>query len=68
MLTTIAVPTLVLVGSDDALTPPAQLSEAMAAKLPKAKLVKIDGAGHLSNLEEPAAFNDAVREYLREVH
>jgi 3-oxoadipate enol-lactonase len=63
VLNTIAVPTLVLVGSDDALTPPA-LAEGMAAKLPKAQLVKIPGAGHLSNLEDPAAFNAAVRGFL----
>lgn len=64
VLSTIAVPTLVIVGSEDALTPPAQ-AEAMVAKLPRAQLVKIPGAGHLANLEDPAAFNDAVRAYLR---
>ena len=64
VLSTIATPALVIVGSDDALTPPAQ-AEAMAAKLPRAHLVKIPGAGHLANLEAPAAFNDAVRAYLR---
>jgi pimeloyl-ACP methyl ester carboxylesterase len=63
VLGTIAVPTLVLVGSEDALTPPAA-SEAMVAKLSKAQLVKIPGAGHLANLEDPAAFNTAVRAFL----
>lgn len=63
-LETISVPTLVIVGNEDALTPPSA-AEAMAAKLPRVQLVKIAGAGHLSNLEDPAAFNDAVRAYLR---
>jgi pimeloyl-ACP methyl ester carboxylesterase len=63
-LAKIAVPTLVLVGRDDALTPPAQ-SEALAAAIPGAKLTVLDGAGHLSNLERPAAFTDAVRAFLR---
>jgi pimeloyl-ACP methyl ester carboxylesterase len=63
-LSTIAVPTLVIVGNDDALTPPA-LAQSIAAKLPHAHLVEISDAGHLANLEAPAAFNHAVRNYLR---
>ena len=60
----IVVPTLVLVGRDDALTPPAQ-AEALAAAVPGAKLAVLDGAGHLANLERPDAFTDAVRAFLR---
>lgn len=63
-LAAIRVPTLVLVGSDDALTPPA-LAETLAAGIAGARLVKIPGAGHMSNLEEPAAFNAAVEAFLR---
>jgi pimeloyl-ACP methyl ester carboxylesterase len=59
----ITVPTLILVGRDDALTPPAR-SEAMASQIPRATLVTIVGAGHLSNLEQPELFNNAVRAYL----
>lgn len=63
LLPTINVPTLVLVGEEDMLTPPAE-AEAMARSIPGAKLVKIPAAGHLSNLEQPAAFTAAVEEFL----
>jgi pimeloyl-ACP methyl ester carboxylesterase len=62
-LAAIAVPTLVLVGRDDALTPVAA-SEVLASSIPGARLVILVGAGHLSNLEQPAAFNTAVRSFL----
>jgi pimeloyl-ACP methyl ester carboxylesterase len=62
-LAAIAVPTLVLVGRDDVLTPPA-VAEALAGGIRGARLVGIDGAGHLSNLEQPARFNAAVRSFL----
>jgi pimeloyl-ACP methyl ester carboxylesterase len=63
LLAQIAVPTLILVGRDDALTPPTR-SEAMAAQIPQAKVVTIVEAGHLSNLEQPELFNNAVRAFL----
>ncbi|MFO0844458.1 MAG: alpha/beta hydrolase [Gemmataceae bacterium] len=62
-LAQVRVPTLILVGREDALTPPAQ-AEKMARGIPTAKLVAIDRAGHMANLEAPAAFNDAVREFV----
>jgi 3-oxoadipate enol-lactonase len=62
-LRAIAVPTLVMVGAQDALTPPAK-SEEMAKAIPDAKLAVIPGAGHASNLEAPEAFNAVVLEYL----
>lgn len=64
MLGAISVPTLGLVGAEDAVTPPAEMT-AMCRRIPKARLVRIQGAGHLSNLERPAAFNAAVSEFLR---
>lgn len=64
-LATIAVPTLVLVGEEDALTPPAD-SEAMAAALPDARLVRIPGAGHLLPLERPGAVAGELVGFLRE--
>ncbi|MCA1822753.1 MAG: alpha/beta fold hydrolase [Mycobacteriales bacterium] len=57
------VPTLVVVGEEDALTPPSD-SEALAATVPGARLVKIPAAGHLCAVEAPEAFNDAVSEFL----
>jgi pimeloyl-ACP methyl ester carboxylesterase len=53
------VPTLVVVGEFDALTPPAD-SEAIAAGISGAQLVRIDQAGHMSNMENPEAVNDAL--------
>lgn len=63
-LADIRVPTLVLVGSDDTLTPPT-MAESLAAGIAGAKLVKIPGAGHMSNLEEPMAFNAAIEAFLQ---
>jgi len=62
-LAKIAVPTLILVGEHDSLTPPS-VAEGMARMIPNSRLVVILGAGHLSNLENPAAFNAAIAEFL----
>ena len=59
----VACPTLVLVGDQDALTPVAD-SELMQQRVSGAKLVKIPGAAHLSPMEQPEAFNGALREFL----
>ena len=58
-------PALVLVGSDDALTPPSA-AEAMAARIPGARLEVLAGAGHVSNLEAPEAFTGALLRFLEE--
>jgi len=63
MLATIAVPTLIVVGEEDVMTPPAE-SEGMQAAIPRATLVRLPHAGHLSNLETPEAFNEAVSTFL----
>ncbi len=63
LLPTITVPTLVIVGDEDVLTPPAE-SEAIAAALPNASLVRIAGAGHLSNLEQGMAFEASIEDFL----
>jgi 3-oxoadipate enol-lactonase len=62
----IDVPTTVIVGSADTLTPP-PMSESMAEAIPRAELVVLDGAGHLSNLEAPDAFTAAIRSLLERV-
>jgi pimeloyl-ACP methyl ester carboxylesterase len=62
-LSTIGVPTLALWGSGDRLIPPAQ-TQALATGIPGARGVEIPGAGHLSPLEAPAEFDDAVRAFL----
>jgi pimeloyl-ACP methyl ester carboxylesterase len=57
------VPALVLHGAEDALIPVSE-AELLAGSLPDAELVIIPEAGHLPNLEQPDAFNDAVRLFL----
>ncbi len=64
LLPSLAPPALVLVGADDVLTPVAE-SERMQAALPDSRLVVIPGAGHLSNLEQPEAFNRALFDFVR---
>lgn len=62
-LSSISVPTLVLVGEEDVLTPPS-VADHLAHHIPKAKRVTIPTAGHLSNLENAPAFNHAIREFV----
>ena len=52
-------PTLIACGAEDLITP-AEHSEAMAAVLPKSELVIVGGAGHLVQLEQPEAIDDAL--------
>jgi pimeloyl-ACP methyl ester carboxylesterase len=65
-LAAMAMPALVIAGSEDGLTPP-PLSEAMVAALPDARLHVIAGAGHLTALERPEEWAAAVRAFLAEV-
>lgn len=59
----LAVPALVLAGTRDRNAPAAAM-ERMAARIPGARFVALEGAGHLAHLERPAAFNAAVRGFL----
>ncbi len=59
----VTVPTLVLVGEHDTIAPP-HLSRELAALIPGAQLAVIPRAGHLTNEENPTAFNEAVRTFL----
>ena len=63
LLGSITVPTLVLVGREDTLTPP-DVAQAMAARIPGARCHVIEGAGHLANLEAPEAFNRLLLDFL----
>lgn len=60
---TITVPTMVIVGSQDPATPPAA-GEDIHKMIKGSKLVAIDAA-HLSNVEQPKAYTDAVLNFLR---
>jgi pimeloyl-ACP methyl ester carboxylesterase len=62
-LASITVPTLVLVGDKDPLTPPDRAEE-MAAAIPEARLVIVPDCGHISTLEQPEAVNRALIEWL----
>ena len=64
-LAQVAVPTLIIVGAEDTLTPPKD-SEQMRDGICGAQLAVIPNAAHLSNLEQPEAFNQAVRKFLKE--
>jgi 3-oxoadipate enol-lactonase len=63
LLASIHVPTLIVVGDEDRVTPPL-LSEEMHQAIPGSELAVIEGAGHLSNIEQPAAFNLALARFL----
>ncbi len=63
-LSAIACPTLVMVGEEDRLTPPAMAQE-LATAIPNAKLITLSGAGHVANLEDPARFNVALLDFLQ---
>jgi 3-oxoadipate enol-lactonase len=60
---TIDVPTLVIVGDEDAITPPKEAKK-LAESIRGAHVEVLKGAGHLSNVERPAAFNTVVSEFL----
>ena len=64
-LSEIKVPTLLIYGGDDRLTPP-KIGEEMASKIAGAKMVIIQDAGHLPNIEKPDEFSAAMIEFLAE--
>ena len=62
-LASLAVPALVVVGSEDAFTT-RQDAEHMRDLLERSQLVWLDGIGHMPNLESPEAFNSALIQFL----
>jgi len=65
LLSKIAVPALILVGAEDAITPVGD-SEQMHQAIAGSRLVVIENAGHVSNLERTEQFNDALLSFLKE--
>ncbi len=63
LLPSIDVPTLIVVGGEDPITPPSDAS-AMGAKIGGSRLVRIEGAAHLSNVERPEEFNRALADFV----
>ena len=66
MLGGITVPTLVMVGEHDAISPPAEM-RTIADRIPGAQFALIPAAGHMSPLENPRAFNAALAHFLAAV-
>jgi len=66
-LDTLRVPTLVLCGEEDVVTPPAE-SEALHRGIAGSRLVLIPRAGHLAALEQPEAVGKELRELVRSLH
>src|SRR5215211_2120312 len=65
LLASITAPTLIVVGAEDAITPPAD-SEKMHRAIADSRLVVLENAGHVSNLERTEQFNDALLEFVNE--
>jgi 3-oxoadipate enol-lactonase len=65
-LATIDVPTLIVVGEEDTLTPPHE-AQAMHERIRGSRLEVIAGAGHICNLERPAAFTHVLSEFVEGV-
>lgn len=63
LLGRISVPTLVIVGQEDAISTPAEM-RSIAGAIPNAQLIEVSGAGHLSPLENPPVVNRAIAEFL----
>ena len=62
-LSKIIAPTLILVGSEDKVTPPRD-AELMHREIRGSRLEVIEGASHISNIEQPAQFNRALKAFL----
>lgn len=67
LLQTISCPTLVAVGAHDAWSPPEQHA-GIAAAIPDAELIVIEGAGHMLPAEAPDALNAAIADWLSRPH
>ncbi|MDP9324906.1 MAG: alpha/beta hydrolase [Candidatus Dormibacteraeota bacterium] len=62
----ISLPTLVVHGTDDAAVP-LERGEALAARIPGARLEKVEGAGHQSNVDTPDEISRIIKDWLAEV-
>ena len=66
-ISAISLPTLILCGKDDRLTP-AKYSELLHAKIDGSEAVFFDDSGHMPMVEQSAAFNEAVESFLTRLH
>ena len=65
-LSHVRVPTLILVGKDDTVTPPS-MANLMHDKISNSKLHLIENAAHMANLENPSVFNDLLVEFVNKI-
>lgn len=65
-LASIAVPTLLVAGSDDRVAPPA-VHQKMAKRVPGARFVLLEGCGHLGPMDQPAEFNSVLEDFLKDL-
>jgi pimeloyl-ACP methyl ester carboxylesterase len=66
LLANVFQPALIIVGSEDQITPPAD-SETLRREIRGSRLQVIEGAGHVSNVERPQEFNAALTKFLRDI-
>ena len=62
----IAIPCLVIVGADD-IAMPVPMAQVLARGIPDSQLAVIPDAGHISNIEQPGAFNAALEGFYRKI-
>jgi pimeloyl-ACP methyl ester carboxylesterase len=60
----VAVPALLVAGSDDKIAPPSVM-QSMARRIPHAEFVLLEGCGHLGPMDQPQAFNGALENFLQ---
>lgn len=65
-INTITVPTLILCGTDDIMTP-IKYSQYLASNIPESLIVLIKGAGHMVMIEKPDELNMAIGEFVRKI-
>jgi len=65
-LSRVVAPAMIMVGKEDAITPVSE-SEFMHKEIGGSRLKVIEGAGHVSNIEQPERFNEALSKFLRDL-
>jgi len=63
-LKNISIPTLIICGSEDKLSPP-DVMKSMADQIQNSKFVLVEGAGHMTPIEKSAIVTESIREFLR---
>ena len=63
-LSKISIPTLIICGTEDKLTP-LEVMKSMAAKIKNSKYISVEGAGHMTPVEKPGIVNKAIKEFLK---